>query len=564
MSIKLPVIIEYNGKGAKQAQGDLASLAKSYARNALSAAGVVEVARQSIMAANEDAAAQKQLALALRNNAGANDYAVAKTEKFIAALQYQVAVADDQLRPALATLATVTHDVGQAQDLLQVALDVSAARGLNLENVALGLSKAYQGNIGALRRMGIAVSDTAIKNKDFAQALSEIKVATHGAAAEAAKGAQGGWKKLGIAVQDLSEILGNELNKNLAPAVTGLSQAAKYAAEADQKTGWFAKSVDLLKTSVEHLYNPLSTFIQQEKDSAKAGMDSAEAQAALASRNRTSLALQSQMIAKTLAEAEALRLKKERLQKVREAAKLLADTYQNNLKNALTAVQDGIRDYIRSIGDAISANVSLSDSVSKANASVTAKEDALQAAIDKRTAAYEALNMAQQTNDVEAYNKALQDVAKAEGDVSAARAMKTTSYTEQFRSQVAAAKEFAGNLQKLIASPYNLSQAGVSQLLDLGAVAGNQVAKDLLAGTAGLTVGEVNQSLADVQAAGEAAGMATPGYGAILGANVGRTGNKVYITVNTGVGDKNAISKQIVELLQDYDRTMGGVPIRTS
>lgn len=561
MSIKLPVIVEYNGKGAKQAQGDLASLAKSYARNALSATALVEIARKSIIAANQDAASQRQLALALRNTAGANDYAVAKSEKFINSLQFAVGVADDELRPALATLANVTHDAGKAQELLQTALDLSAARGIDLQTAALGLSKAYQGNIGALRRMGVAVSDTAIKNKDFNKALLEITMSTKGAAAEAAKGADGGWKKLSVIIGDLAERVGTNLNNNLSDSVDILNKLGIATGKADDKNKLLNKALgwtnDLMKITLPG-WRTLNDLLKDNTKEADAFTT------ALQSRNNTALAMQGELIRKVEKEAAARQKAKEKAKEAAKAAKEAADKFQESAKNALQAVQADVRAYVKSIGDAISANVSLSDSWTAAVNQNKDAADALKAATDERIDAYAELNMAQQTNDVEAYNKALGRVAKAEQAVTDAKQKQTTSYTEQFRNQVAAAKEFAGNLQKLIAPPYNLSQAGVSQLLDLGAVAGNQVAKDLLTGTAGLTVGEVNQSLADVQAAGEAAGMATPGYGAILGANVGRTGNKVYITVNTGVGDKNAISKQIVELLQDYDRTMGGVPIRTS
>lgn len=102
----------------------------------------------------------------------------------------------------------------------------------------------------------------------------------------------------------------------------------------------------------------------------------------------------------------------------------------------------------------------------------------------------------------------------------------------------------------------------MAQLLDLGAVAGVQVGKDLLAGTAGITVGGLNADLAAVETAGTAAGMAIPGMAAALGGKAVQTGATYNVTVNAGVGDKNEIAKQVVDLLQSYEKRFGSVPIK--
>ena len=112
-------------------------------------------------------------------------------------------------------------------------------------------------------------------------------------------------------------------------------------------------------------------------------------------------------------------------------------------------------------------------------------------------------------------------------------------------------------MQQLIAN--GLKKPGVAQLLDLGPVAGAQVAADLLAGTAGMTVTSLNEDLAAVAAAGTAAGMAVPGAAAALTA----TPNKNYtITVNAGVGDKTEIGKQVVAALQQYEARFGAIPVK--
>ncbi len=133
----------------------------------VSAGALVDAARRSIQAANEDARSQRLLANTLQNTTGATNDQVAAVEANLQKLQYSAAVADDELRPALQKLLQATRDTGKAQDLLATALDISAVTGRDVETVALSLSRAYQGNIGALRRLGLRVSDTAVKSKCF-------------------------------------------------------------------------------------------------------------------------------------------------------------------------------------------------------------------------------------------------------------------------------------------------------------------------------------------------------------------------------------------------------------
>ena len=93
-------------------------------------------------------------------------------------------VADTKLRPALANLARATGDVGKAQQLTNLAMDISAATGKDLETVSLTLSKAYNGNIGALTKLGIPLDDAIKKSGDFNLVQGEL-VRLFGGAAKA-------------------------------------------------------------------------------------------------------------------------------------------------------------------------------------------------------------------------------------------------------------------------------------------------------------------------------------------------------------------------------------------
>lgn len=233
------------------------------------------------------------------------------------------------------------------------------------------------------------------------------------------------------------------------------------------------------------------------------------------------------------------------------------------MKDALTSAKEAARAYVASIRDSITSSVNLSTAFTDATTQQKDAADALSDALKDRADAYAALNTAKAASDAGAYADALARVAAAETAVTDAQAAKPKSYSEIFREQITAAKTFAGNLKTLIAAPYKLSTAAVQQILALGPVAGAQVTSDMIAGTAGLTAGELNTSLQQVADAGTAAGMATPGISAILsGKLTGTTQNTYSITVQAGVGDKLEIAKEVVELLKVYEKRLGAVPVK--
>ena len=217
------IITQYSAKGSKQAQKDITKLGKQFdafskkATLAFAAAGAavgafaVKVGTDAVRAAMEDQKSQALLASTLRNTVGATDAAIASTEQYITLLQKEVNVADDELRPALATLARATGDVASAQSLLGTALNVSAGTGKDLASVSLALSKAVNGNLGALTRLGIPLDANTIKSKDFNKALGVLNDTFKNQADVRAKTLEFRLKGLNIAYGEVLETLGYAL-----------------------------------------------------------------------------------------------------------------------------------------------------------------------------------------------------------------------------------------------------------------------------------------------------------------------------------------------------------------
>lgn len=154
------------------------------AAGAAAAAYAVKIGVDGVKAAIEDEQSQVKLAQALKNTTNATDAQIASTEEYITKQQLAFGVADTKLRPALANLARATGDVGKAQQLTNLALDISVATGKDLETVSLTLSKAYNGNIGALTKLGIPLDDAIKKSGDFNLVQGEL-VRLFGGAAKA-------------------------------------------------------------------------------------------------------------------------------------------------------------------------------------------------------------------------------------------------------------------------------------------------------------------------------------------------------------------------------------------
>jgi hypothetical protein len=138
-------------------------------------------------AAYYDQIAMKKLAYTQRQAQDATNGQVASTKVLIDSLELVTGVADDELRPAMAALASTGMAVRKSQYLLQLALDISASKGKALQSVSEALSKAYNGQLTGLSRLGIKVTDAKDKALSFSEVLDVLQDRFGGAAQAAGK-----------------------------------------------------------------------------------------------------------------------------------------------------------------------------------------------------------------------------------------------------------------------------------------------------------------------------------------------------------------------------------------
>ena len=242
MAIRIPIISEFDGTGLARASKEFQSLegAGAKAGFALKKAflpavavlgGITAGLGLATKAAVEDQKAQDLLANQLRTSAMATDDVIKSNEDFISSLSMAKAVADDQLRPAMANLVRSTGSVETAQNLMNTALDIAAATGKDLETVTLALGKAANGQTAALTKLDPSLKGVIDSSSSLDDITSALSVSFGGAADVAAKSYEGRMNSMKIAMDETKESIGAALLPALEKLLQIMAPIAKFAQE---------------------------------------------------------------------------------------------------------------------------------------------------------------------------------------------------------------------------------------------------------------------------------------------------------------------------------------------
>lgn len=189
------------------------------AAGAAAAAYAGKLAIDGVKSAIADEAAQAKLATTLRNVTSATDAQIAATEQYITQTSLAFGVTDEQLRPSLDRLVRSTKDVAEAQKLQTLALDIAAGTGKDLGAVSEALGKAYDGNLGALKRLGVGIDEDIIKSKDFEAATAALSQTFAGQATIQAETFEGKLARLNVAFDEGKETVGGYILDAITPLV---------------------------------------------------------------------------------------------------------------------------------------------------------------------------------------------------------------------------------------------------------------------------------------------------------------------------------------------------------
>ncbi len=220
-NVKIDIAAEFVGKkaftdAAKQTIG-LNNQVKTLAKSYLGLFTAQRLGRAGFNAAKAFAADDKAARVLTQSldNLGLA-FADPSVKNFIADLEKQFGVLDDQLRPAFQRLLTTTGDVAKSQQLLRTALDLSAASGADVVSVAGDLSKAYVGQTRSLAKYGIGLTQAELKAMEFEEVQTRINTLFGGQASVAVDTYAGALQRLSVSANNAKEIIGGGLLDALA------------------------------------------------------------------------------------------------------------------------------------------------------------------------------------------------------------------------------------------------------------------------------------------------------------------------------------------------------------
>jgi hypothetical protein len=220
-NVKIDIAAEFVGKkaftdAAKQTVG-LNSQVKTLAKSYLGLFTAQRLGRAGFNAAKAFAADDKAARVLTQSldNLGLA-FADPSVKSFIADLEKQFGVLDDQLRPAYQRLLTTTGDVAKSQSLLRTALDLSAASGQDVVSVAGDLSKGYVGQTRALAKYGIGLTQAQLKAMSFEEVQTRINTLFGGQATVAVDTYSGALARLSVSANNAKEVIGGGLLDALA------------------------------------------------------------------------------------------------------------------------------------------------------------------------------------------------------------------------------------------------------------------------------------------------------------------------------------------------------------
>jgi hypothetical protein len=157
-----------------------------------------KMAVDGVQSALADEEAMRKLALTMENVGLAHD--TQRVEDYISVLERSTGVADDDLRPAYDRLVRSIGDTAKAEQMLSLAMDISAGSGKSLDAVVQALGRAYDGNTAGLSRLGAGIDASILRSGNMQAITESLSNTFRGQAAESADTLSGRMKVLKLTV----------------------------------------------------------------------------------------------------------------------------------------------------------------------------------------------------------------------------------------------------------------------------------------------------------------------------------------------------------------------------
>jgi hypothetical protein len=146
----------------------------------LGAAAMARYGKLAVKAFAEDEAAARRLAGAV-DNLGLS-FSKVQVADFIVNLERSAAISDDVLRPAFQSLLNITGSLTKSQELLNNAIQISRASGVDLATVTQDLGKGYVGITRGLIKYNTGLTRAELTTRSFNDILGIMLAKSAGAA----------------------------------------------------------------------------------------------------------------------------------------------------------------------------------------------------------------------------------------------------------------------------------------------------------------------------------------------------------------------------------------------
>ena len=261
MTIAIPIITEFNGKGIDKAIKEFKNLEtnsekaqfaikKAAVPAAAALAGLATALGLAVKGAIEDAAAQDKLAEQIRRTTGATDSQIKANEDWITVQGKLLGVTDDELRPALGGLVRATGNITDAQKLASAAMDIAAAKGISLETASKALEKAYGGNLTALAKLSPELRDMIKDGASLDDVMKAMSKTFGGAASAAAETTAGKFQRMKVAINETKESIGASLLPAVEAVLPYLQGMADWAQKNPKVFTIIAGTIAAVATSI--------------------------------------------------------------------------------------------------------------------------------------------------------------------------------------------------------------------------------------------------------------------------------------------------------------------------
>jgi hypothetical protein len=146
----------------------------------LGASAMAAYGKAAVKAFAEDEAAARRLASAV-DNLGLS-FSKVQVADFISSLEQSAAISDDILRPSFQSLLNITGSLTKSQELLNNAIQISRASGVDLATVTTDLGKGYVGITRGLIKYNTGLTRAELQTKSFNEILGIMLAKSAGAA----------------------------------------------------------------------------------------------------------------------------------------------------------------------------------------------------------------------------------------------------------------------------------------------------------------------------------------------------------------------------------------------